>query len=96
MTTATQSRTLRTPLSNRRQAQGVAVSELMTKPALSLREAAFVLDVSADLLEKLIRAGQGPATFKIGRVSYVRMETLKTWLRNLEAEASTATPANGG
>jgi len=85
----TQARTLRPPLSPRRQAQGVAVSELMAKPALSLREAAFVLDVSVDLLQKLIAAGQGPRTFKIGRVSYVKMKSLRDWLDTLETNAET-------
>jgi hypothetical protein len=87
----TQSRTLRAPLSPRRQAQSVQVSELMAKPALSLRETAFVLDVSVDLLQKLILAGQGPRTFKIGRVSYVKNKTLRDWLDQLETNAETAT-----
>ena len=88
---SSQARNLRPPLSSRRQAQGVAVSELMTKPALSLREAAFVLDVSVDLLQKLILAGQGPKTFKIGRVSYIKRQSLVAWLDTLETNADSGT-----
>ena len=63
-----------------------SIRELMSKPALTLREAADVLDVSVDLLWKKMHAGEGPAHFKIGRVTYVRTETLQAWLQRLEAE----------
>ena len=65
-----------------------SIRELMAKPALTLKECGRILDVSPDLLLKLIHSGQGPASFKIGRVTYVRTDTLRTWLRQLETEAS--------
>lgn len=71
----------------RRQHMALPISELMQKPALTLRECAQVLNISVDLISKLIAQGGGPAVFMIGRVRYVRTETLKLWLRKVEAEA---------
>jgi predicted DNA-binding transcriptional regulator AlpA len=60
-----------------------SIRELMSKPALTLREAADVLDVSTDLLWKKLHAGDGPPHFKIGRVTYILTADLQTWLQRL-------------
>jgi hypothetical protein len=65
----------------------IPITELMAKPALTMREAGLVLNISADQLTRIIAAGEGPDTFKIGRVTYVRTETLAAWLRMLESDA---------
>jgi len=62
----------------------LSVSELMAKPALSIRELAFVLDLSMPFIYRMFQNGVGPDTFYIGRVRYVRTATLLAWLAERE------------
>jgi len=64
--------------------KGAPISEIMTKPALTMHELALVLDLSMQFVYRMLQNDIGPATFYIGRTRYVRMETLRAWLAERE------------
>ena len=59
--------------------------------ATSITHAATTSGVGRTLMYEEIKAGRGPRTFTIGRRRLVRVEELRRWLR--EREANGANPA---
>lgn len=58
----------------------------MENVVLGMEEAANAARVSRGYLYRLIRAGRGPATVKIGRRRVIRRQALEEWLAGLERE----------
>lgn len=58
--------------------------------ALSIEEAAHACGVGRTLFYDLLREGQGPPTLRIGRRRVVRVEALRQWLAEREADGSAA------
>lgn len=56
------------------------------REAVSVREAAAIAGFGGTKMYELIREGEGPPTFTIGRRRLVRVEALREWLASLEAE----------
>ena len=54
--------------------------------ALSVREAAALAGIGRTILYAAVSSGELPS-FKIGRRRLVRLESLESWLKSLEAEA---------
>lgn len=52
--------------------------------AFAIREFCRSSRISASLFYRLCREGKGPATFKIGRRRYVRVESARAWLEQRE------------
>jgi len=56
--------------------------------ALTLDEFAARFRVPRSQLFKLLRAGYGPRTYKLGRRRYVSVQAALDWQRDLEAQSS--------
>ena len=59
-----------------------------TKQALSLDEAAHVAGVSRRKLERLIEAGRGPATYRLGSRIRVLRRVLTAWVEAAAARGA--------
>lgn len=56
------------------------------REALDVPDAATAAGISRSKLYALIREGEGPRTFKVGRRRLVRRQALQAWLEQLESE----------
>lgn len=56
------------------------------REAVSMAAGAAMAGIGRATLYELVAAGDGPKTFKIGRRRLIRLEALREWLRELEAE----------
>ena len=63
--------------------------DIMQCPALSLSDVAAMLDVPIWNIEYLLRNGQGPRIFKIGRRRFVLQDDLREWLAFMRDDQTT-------
>lgn len=64
----------------------MSAPELEGREAVSVREAAALCGIGGTKMYELLREGSGPPTLTIGRRRLIRIEALREWLADLEAE----------